>query len=461
MGFWDNLLGRSPVPTLSAQAGGVDGIIVQPPRTRVELASSRSGHANRRGRLEQNEAIDASVHSVTRIFDEAALGRTSRMVDLYKSSRRHDDRLDTVCATRATAIQGRPWVLKPPPGYEGDSQAITIAADVTTILNETKGLATLFGHLAHGVLEHLAVLEHRWGRDRRGMHVTRPQWVHPNRAGWQLPEVLPGWALTETALYEGKPIAGTPFEMYPDKFVVFAPVAGRSDYPWHRGAMRSRVAASVAKRMGFRFWFKMLERWGQPQVYAQRSEEADSGDLTDDPEILKALRELGSDWRAEIPAGWDLKSIPVQVVTDLHSRFIEHADVAHAVAILGQNLTTEIKGGSFAAAKAHQLVRLDLLASDLAELAECVTDQWIEPMVRWNWGADAPVPYLDFILGTKAEITVAAYLAGLFSDDEARASMGWDPKSDGSGGKFFEKPKASEPDSPAGDAVPDPNPSDA
>lgn len=434
MSLVDRILGRAPsAPRIAAAASAPpEG---PPVGTRSTPGAGRWYASTA---LSRDEAVDATPQSVHRIFEEAATGRTTRLIDLYKHTRGKDSRLDTACATRVHAISGRPWVVKPPPGYEDDARAAEVAANVTSILNETQGLSTLFGHLGHATLEHLAVLQHRWSRDARGWWVTRPEWVHPNRFGWRLPDVVPTWSQTEVGTDEaGKPVAGRALSEWPDRFVIFSPVAGRSDYPWMRGALRSRVAISVVKRLGFRWWLKMIERWGQPQVYAERSDTGTTGDTSESDEVIAALRAISSDWRATVPAGYSFKSIPVSVQADLHRQFLEYVDRGDDIAILGQNLTTEIKGGgSYAAAMAHQNVRLDILAGDLAELSEAVTDQWIEPLVRFNWPG-APVPYLDFVIGWKSEITVQEYQAGLYTADEVRGSKGHEPEPGGTGKRRF------------------------
>lgn len=412
---------------VAASADRSDGI--PPPRTVGERrAEGRYGYSRQ---LSRDEATDATPLSVKRTFDLAARGDTSSLIDLYKHSRLLDDRLDAPCATRVNAISGRGWVIKTPPGYESDPRAIEVARNIATIFHETRGFGDTVGHLAHGVLEHLAVLQHDWRKDHRGWWVSRPFWEHPNRFGWQLPNIAPMWSTREIGDHAGKPLA-----LWPDQFVIHSPVGGRSDYPWNRGAMRSRVAASVVKRMGFRWWLKMLERWGQPQVYANRSESMDVQG-GDDDDILAGFRQLGSVWHAVMPAGVEIDTIPAQVAENLHRMFVEYNDTGHALAILGQNLSTEIsKGGSFAAAKVHNYIRLDILASDLSELTETITDQWIEPIVRYNWPG-APVPYLDFIIGAKAEITVQEYQAGLYSADEVRDSKGRDPEEGGTGKRYY------------------------
>lgn len=432
MAAWvDRVLGRSSPLVIQASAAPPVG---PPVGNRSRSGSSRYGGSQL---LAVDEAVDATPNSIQRIFELAQTGDTTRLIDLYKHARVKDDRLDAVCATRVLAVTGRPYVLRTPPGLERDPVAMETARRVERVFNEVADFKGILGHLAHGVLEHLAVLQHNWRVNARGEWVSQPVWQHPNRFSWRLPDVSPMWARYETGLdSDGSPVAGRLLSDWPGRFVVFAPISGRSDYPWMRGAMRSRVMPSAVKRMAFRWWTKMVERWGQPQVYAERSDELSAAEASVDDQLLAAMRALSSQWYATIPKGAEFKTIQSQINADLHRLYIEHQDKADAISILGQNLTTEIaKGGSYAAAKAHQNVRLDLLASDLSELGEVITDQWIAPMCAWNgW---RHVPYLDFVLGWQSEITVQEYMAGLYTADEVRGSKGHGPEPHGAGGRYY------------------------
>lgn len=65
-----------------------------------------------------------------------------------------------------------------------------------------------------------------------------------------------------------------------------------------------------------------------------------------------------------------------------------------AVALLGQNLSTEVSGGSFAAASAHIAVRQDILNADGQRLAKCLQEQVLKPWATFNYGDPelAPLP---------------------------------------------------------------------
>ena len=392
----------------------------------------------------RDEGRNPEISAVDAILRETAQGQVSRYIDLCESSRTRDSRLDAVCRTRVLAIQGRRWVMRPSPGLEGNAEAQRVALAVTQLFHETQGFATILGHLAHGTLYGHALLEHQWRLDG-GLWRTAPRWLHGNRVGFDVQDQRAGWLTSSTAI--------EPFDRYPNKFVFHNPVGGRSSYPWHRGAMRSRLIASITKRLGIRWWLKMLERWGQPQVFVTRPPSTPgvpgpTGSDEDD-DIIDGLRKIGDDWRGVIPAGASINTIAADVKSDLHATFVAAQNLEDAVAILGQNLSTEVTGGSFAAARAHQLVRLDVLAADLAELTETITDQWIRPLCEYNWPG-APVPWIDWILAPQGPVTVAEYQAGLYSADEVRASNGYDAEADNRGRRY-----AMALDAPAGPAEPD------
>lgn len=383
-----------------------------------EIVYLPQSNAYRRG---NNEALDADPTRIVSIMSEAETGRIGRLIDLYKSSRILDSRLDAVCASRILAIQSRPLTFKPPPGFETDVEAKKIAQHVTRLWNSTPGTVPTLGDLGHGVLEHVAISELHWVTDRStGWWKPVPQFVHPNRLAWDA-----GMRLCRAD--DRKPLSD-----WPDKFIIHTPRGGRSDYPWRRGAMRARVIPSTLKRFTARAWLSLLERWGQPQVAAF----VDANDPTLNASVIEALRDLGIDWRAAFPKGVDLKEIPVTVGDSLHKNFIEWANLEDAIAILGQNLSTEVQGGSFAAAAAHNRVRYDILAADCFELAETLTDQWVEPVVRYNWPG-APVPYAEFVLAPRRELTAQEWQAGLYTADEIRQSQGHDPEPDGKGARYF------------------------
>ena len=380
-----------------------------------------------------SEAIDADASRVVSIFNEAETGRVARLIDLYKGTRIVDSRLNSVCNARILGIVGRPIVWKCPAGFENDATAKDNAEKLTRLWNSQKHTAKTIGHLAHGALEGHAFGELLYFDDvDTGWVSARIAPVRANRLRWNAYE-------RPEFLQDPYGTAGIPLDDAPDKWIFHAPGAGASDYPWRLGAMRSRVIPSTIKRFTARAWISLLERWGQPQVAAFVEGDGARNDSDERIEdlVVDALRALGTDWRAAFPKGVELKEIAVNVSDALHKTFIEAQNIEDAIAILGQNLTTEVSGGSFAAAAAHRHVRYDILAADCMELAETLTDQWAEPIIRYN-RPGTPVPYAEFVLTPKRELTTVEYQLGLFDRDTVALSMGHEAEADGKGRRFFQ-----------------------
>jgi phage gp29-like protein len=402
------------------------------------------GEAPRSALRPVDEAAKNDPQNIVSILREADVGLTRRLIDLGKSARKKDSRLDGVAAMRVTVIKSRRWVLKPAVGLENDAAHLEHVAIVSRMLGEKRvAFAENREHLAHGVLEPQAVLEHNWYRSSTGFWNTAPSWRHPRRFVWNDKGQLCKCDLGVDSAQ------GVPLTNFPAKFVVHTPVAGRSDYPWMRGALRSRLLGSLAKRKGVGWWLSAIERYGQPQVFAT----LDDGDSNLVDRVLKALRSIGPDWRAILPSGVDLKPIPGQVSESLHKSFVDWQNTEDAVLILGQNLSTEVKGGSYAAAASQERVRADILGSDLTALDETTDDQWIAPIWQYNWPGE-PSGHIETQLSTATPWTLADYQAGVCTRDEYAADNGHDPEPEGRGKRYFIPPPTfATPGMPAGGAA--------
>lgn len=115
--------------------------------------------------------------------------------------------------------------------------------------------------------------------------------------------------------------------------------------------------------------------------------------------LAEDLTELGRSGSIVLPAGWDAQL--VQATANTHRVYVDQCALAQAgiaIALRGQNLTTEVKGGSFAAANVHANVERTLLAADANARAVTMHDQVLVPWARYNLrggAAAAPWPVWD------------------------------------------------------------------
>ena len=78
---------------------------------------------------------------------------------------------------------------------------------------------------------------------------------------------------------------------------------------------------------------------------------------------------------------------------DVFDRLIDAADDAITLALLGQNLTTEVKGGSYSAASVHETVSRAVLAGLASSLATTLREQVLVPWAVYNFGSADVAPW--------------------------------------------------------------------
>lgn len=385
-------------------------------------------------------ANPTQVHSA--LINAIDHGLPEKLQDLFDDMRDRDPRVDSVCRTRVLTIASRPWSVNPPPGYESDKDAQRVAADVETIVRRIRsgggitnagggGWRTALSEIADGILRSYSVSEIEWGVTPEGWRApVRIHWRHPNRITFT--DSLELRIRTDESDYYG-----TPLDCFgPDKFVVHAPTAGRAGYPMRRGVMFGMLFPSLAKRYGLRWWLQAAERWGVPVPIAILPENSgDNANLRE--QAQDALNRMKSTWSLVMYGGVKVEKFGGEGSFDVEvfSTLVERADMDIAIQGLGQNLTTEVKGGSYAAATAHNLVRMDLHAGDLAELDDTITNQLIEPIVRYNWPG-APVPVYETEIDTRGDVTLDDVQAGIFTPNEYRSRKGFGPKEDRTGDEY-------------------------
>jgi phage gp29-like protein len=151
------------------------------------------------------------------------------------------------------------------------------------------------------------------------------------------------------------------------------------------------------KKNGFRWWTVFVEKYGGAFLYGKYP--GNAGEQYK-KELLTALEKMVSDAVAIIPEGAEItiESLANKGgVSSVHSGYIEAANKEISKAVLGQTLTTEVGStGSYAAAKAHDLVRKDLAASDRVRISECF-NRLAAVWSFYNYGAEVAPPKFEFV----------------------------------------------------------------
>jgi phage gp29-like protein len=111
--------------------------------------------------------------------------------------------------------------------------------------------------------------------------------------------------------------------------------------------------------------------------------------------VMLLPRGMGADWQNGFDV--EIEALSGGFKGEIFERLGARADTGITLALLGQNLTSEVQEGSLAAARVHGDVRQDYLEADVTTLQEWLTDQVVLPWARFNFSNaitrdDLPIP---------------------------------------------------------------------
>lgn len=259
-----------------------------------------------------------------------------------------------------------------------------------------------------------------WWETSATRWVPRMRSVHPYYVQWRD--------------YEGRYVVQTERGIEPitpgSGWIVFGQ---SSERPWMRGVVRCLGLESEIRTLAVRDWARWSEAHGLPvkkvKVPAQApAEERDA--------FFDDIVDMGSSGTVLLPQGeTEQQSFDVELLEALgkesegFDRLISLMSTDISIAILGQNLTSEVSGGSFAAAKVHDRVRQDYLEADTQSLSTALREQVLQPWALYNRGDAelAPWPCWDAsIPEDRAQLatTLATTGAALAAWDQALAPQG-------------------------------------
>jgi len=161
---------------------------------------------------------------------------------------------------------------------------------------------------------------------------------------------------------------------------------------WLRGALRPVTEPWALRHFGFRDMARFGEVHGNP---TRCGKVPIVGDPVERENFEKALAGLGADAAMILPGGVDPKDgqgygydlvEATSTAWEVHPAQIDRCDMAIVLAILMCNMTTEIKGGSFAAAESQMDVRQGGTQHDNVSTSYTIYNQLARPFAYLNFG---------------------------------------------------------------------------
>lgn len=342
------------------------------------------------------------------------------MAALVCEAMRRDDRLSGCLERRTQALPALPLQLEAGTGRRA-KQVMGLVEDnfenifPDGVLSELQVWAVMLG-IGSGQL--------LW-ETRDGMWWPRLRVWHPRFLSWRWDTRAWHVNTEEEAAVLVRPGDG--------QWVMFSLKALERAYMW--GSMRHLYVPWMLRQWALRDWGRWSEVYGAPLRVATTPAAADEADKQ---RFIRELANLGTESVIRLPGSVDpLQQFKLELVeatstgSDGFDRLITKAETSIAVALLGQNLTTEVKAGSYSAAQVHESIRAEILQADAQLLAKCLREQVLKPWAAYNFGDPELAPHLVWNTDPPEDkVATGAALKGLGEGIQALQAAGAKPDVD-------------------------------
>jgi len=355
----------------------------------------------------------SSVRAALAAHEQADFTSSGLLIDMMG----RDDRLGTtstgVIGSRANGLLGRPFCLRP--ADSEDPAAVRAADEIEELWWSILPESTIKVILRYLWLGGGSPCELRW---RKMAHSQGDRWA-PCVRPWQLKDMY----MVESS--DDKQLLNIWRLLTREGNVELTPGDGKwmliadGDQWWLNGSVRALAVPWLAKQFALRDWLRHSERLGQPIIKAKHPADWDDNEVSD---WFDGLVALATETTTKLPQqekdfGFDLELL--EAAGDNWESFqglISHINTLYAVHVLGHNLTTEVQGGSYAAAQTGNDVRLDYIRADGEALSTHLRAQLLGPLCQEWYGEPELAPWPSWEIDPPTDQTEVANTSKLAGD---------------------------------------------
>lgn len=287
-----------------------------------------------------------------------------------------DDRVASVLGTRVKGLLGLPFNVRVRTKRKGDDKAHDVAKFIKRAWKRMVPRAQAAMFLQWGIMMGFALAEIVW-RYRGGFWMPTIRTWHPQLTYYRY----------DTRAFYAVTLDG-PVRVVPGdgKWILYAP---HGDYRgWIHGSVRTCAVPWRYRGFGWRDWARHCEKHGKPWVKLITPLNSNDADKN---RFFNSFLAMGDETTIQTPVvdqdnRFDVELMEAQhPAAEVFAKFVERCDTLISCAMLGQNLTTEVQGGSYAAATVHGQIRQDFLEADAYTLGECLQQQIVRPFCAYNF----------------------------------------------------------------------------
>jgi len=179
-------------------------------------------------------------------------------------------------------------------------------------------------------------------------------------------------------------------ELLPENRFIVAHNDATYDNPYGKAILSSCFWPVTFRKNGFKFWTIFVEKYGIPYILGK----APSGTKTEEIEETKDMLEaMVQDAVAVVREEYEVSLIEASGKSSdkggVQDTYINACNREIDMSIMGNNLVSEVQGGSFAATKSHMQVRDDIVEGD-AILVENTFNELISITHTMNFNTESP-----------------------------------------------------------------------
>ena len=356
--------------------------------------------------------------------------------DLYSSSllvraMGRDERITAVLDTRVKTAAKMPLCFEP---TGTTTTEIDLCDELRRVMRAALPEDVQTRILSDAIMVGASVCQVCWSNDADGWH--------PRLEPWDMAYAMfnPGFRRWQVNTMQGL----VTIEHEDPNWFVFRP---GGEYSFLTGAVRALGLPYLMRSSTYRDWVRYCERHGLPIIAIEEPAFAENDSKL---AFYSKVRTLGREAVLRMPQdangqGFKAEFLePTTLSYDAFRLFLERLDSTIAIRLLGQNLTTEVSGGSYAAADVHDRVRGDIIEGDLIPFADQLRSHVAAAFVRFNYGDRVAVPKMFFDcaqpedVARKSEVfarntTAAVSLVGasIITPQEARQLLGFEAMTPG------------------------------
>ncbi len=326
-----------------------------------------------------------------------------------------DGHAGAVLRKRRQAVVAREWKVD----AGGEAPADLLAAELLKAALKRIRFDRACRGLLGAVLTGISVAEIIWEAAEIEVDGTRRTWIvpadirvrNPRRFAFDRDGQLR--LLTRENRVQGIPV--------PDrKFIVVRYWAEENEDAYGRGLGHDLFWPVFFKRNGVALWNALIEKHGQPFMYAEYPSGTSDGDVD---RLVTMIQGIARGGGVAVPSGTLIKMLEISKTgtADLHERLVAAMNAEISKIVLGETLTTEMgANGARAASETHNDVRGELADAD----ADMLSEELNETLARWITELNLPgaaVPGIWRPAPEEPDLLAAATL------DEKLFKVGYEP----------------------------------